>query len=199
MNLHIPVGLLHLWGVWLFSTLNSHSCSWCPRTSAWARCSAWVYFSGAYVSDSRDSSLEEKTSETFFSPSRTRERTWTHSFSLHKTTAAQVKETTMVNSKSSQRFFPACISPQIFDTFFSPRRSEIKTHWPPQNPLDSRLRTQVNRNPGCQLLPNLYWKNCSMLKCYQGTQWLVQEARVTVNFTPKHFVNRGSVHQWKTS
>lgn len=54
-TLRIPVDLLRLWGAWLyFSTLNSHSCSWCPGTSAWARCSAWVYFSGAYVSVSRD-------------------------------------------------------------------------------------------------------------------------------------------------
>lgn len=52
--LQIPVGLLHLWGIWLFSTLNSHSCSWCPGITAWARCSAWVYFSGAYVLVSRD-------------------------------------------------------------------------------------------------------------------------------------------------
>lgn len=53
-TLPIPAGLLHLWGIWLFSTLNSHSCSWRPGTSAWARYSAWVYFSGAYVWVSRD-------------------------------------------------------------------------------------------------------------------------------------------------
>lgn len=134
-----------------------------PRDLSSGRCGAWVSFSGANVSVPRDYSLEEKTSETFFPPPRTPERMWTHSFlSLHKTTAAQVKETNSHGelmdgaqnppTHSSLPVFPH----KYLIPFFSSKRCEIKTQYPPQNPLNSWLKTQVDTDSECQLLSNLY-------------------------------------------
>lgn len=154
VHLQIAVGL-HLWGIWLFSTLNpTPQLLAVPRDLSLGQMERLsLFLKRLCFSLSRLKSRGENIGH--FPPPRTGEGTRTRNLFASNHSCSSERQLWQTQ-KPSRGFFPACVSPQVFDTLISPRRYEIKTHWPHPNPLESWLRTQEHINPSCQLLSNLY-------------------------------------------